>query len=199
MDEYLIFRTYIPKRELEYVEDDFDENLVSTEGTLSDPGYCLEGYCSENECYHYYTVIEVTKDGHLLVSPNSDGSVDLERQFQRLKALPPSKRWSAVLEIAKEWAGAEIATLTDEETPESREEAVATLRQFLTEKASTADEDTIRKVSNMLFALAEDNCKEYPFSKSIEFFEDWHYLEDTTLYGVDMQGYVEALAFVFVS
>jgi hypothetical protein len=51
----------------------------------------------------------------------------------------------------------------------------------------------------MLFALAEDNCKEYPFSKSIEFFEDWHYLEDTTLYGVDMQGYVEALAFVFVS
>jgi hypothetical protein len=51
----------------------------------------------------------------------------------------------------------------------------------------------------MLFALAEDNCKDYPFSESVELFEHWHYLEDTTLNEEDIQDSVEAIAFVFVS
>jgi hypothetical protein len=199
MDEYLIFHTYIPKRELEYAEEDFDDNLVSTEGTLSDPGYCLENYCSENERYHYYTVLEVTREGHLLVYSDDDGNVDPEQEFHRLRALPPSKRWAEALEIAKEWAGAEITALTGRDAPKSREEAISTLRQFLAERAQKADEDTIRRASNMLFALAEDNCKDYPFSESVELFEHWHYLEDTTLNEEDIQDSVEAIAFVFVS
>jgi len=199
VDEYLIFHTRISKRELEHAEEEFDKNLVCTEFTLSDPGYCLENYTSEGESYDYSTELEVTKEGHLLVYSDDDGGIDLDQEFDRLKVLPPSERWSAALEIAKEWAGAEIAALTGKEAPKSREEAVAALRQFLAEKAQEADEDTIRKASNMLFALAKDNCKDYPFSESIELFEYWHYLEDTTLGGVDIQNSVEAIAFVFVS
>jgi hypothetical protein len=199
MDEYLIFHTYIAKHELEDVREDFDENLVSTEGTLSEPGYHMEGYATDGWGYDYETVLEVTREGHLLVETDDNGNVELERQFQRLKALPPSERWAEALKIAGEWAGAEIANLTGKAAPRSREEATTALRQFLAEKANEVDEDTIRKVSNMLFALAEDNCKDYPFSESREFFEDWHYLEDATLYGVDMQKYVETIAFVFVS
>jgi len=199
MDEYLIFHTYIPKHELEDVGEDFDENLVSTEGTLSDPGYHMEGYATDGWGYDYETVLEVTREGHLLVMSDDNGNVELDREFQRLKALPPSERWSEALEIAKEWAGAEIAALTGKDAPRSREEAESALRQFLAEKAHEADEETILGVSKVLFALAKDNCKGYPFSESREFFEDWHYLEDTTLYGVDTQKYVEALSFVFVS
>jgi hypothetical protein len=199
MNEYLIFRTYIPKHELEDVMEDFDENLVNTEGTLSDPGYCMEDYTTDSWGYGYKTVLEVTQEGHLLVTSDDNGNVELEREFQRLKALPPSERWAEALEIAKEWAGAEIAALTGKDAPRSREEAESALRQFLAEKAHEADEDTLRRVSNMLFALASGNCKDYPFSESREFFEDWHYLEDTTLYDVDTQKYVEALSFVFVS
>jgi hypothetical protein len=199
VDTYLIFHTYIPKRELEYANEDFDEDLVSLEGPISDPGYCLEDYCSENERYHYRTVLEVTKEGHLLVYPYDDGSVDLQREFQLLKALPPSERWSAALEIAKEWAGSEIAALTGKDAPKTRDEAVATLRRFLSEKASIADEETILKVSNMLFALGQDNCESYPFSKSADLLEHWHYLEDIAFVNLDIRNSVEVIAFVFVS
>jgi hypothetical protein len=199
MDKYLIFRTYIPNRELNYAKEDFNEDLVSLEGTLSDPGYCLEDYCSEDERYHYCTVLEVTKDGHLLAYVDNQGNIDLEQKFNRLRALPPNERWAEALEIVKEWAGAEIAALTGKEAPRSREEAAATLRQFLAERASTADEDTIRRASNMLFALAEDNSESYPFSRSVELFEHWHYLEDEILGDADIQNSVEAIAFVFVS
>jgi hypothetical protein len=199
MNGYLIFHTYIPKHELEDVGEDFDENLVSTEGTLSDPGYYVEGYATDGCGYDYETVLEVTREGHLLALADDNGNVELERTFQRLKALPPSKRWAEALEIARKWAGSEIAKLTGKDAPGSREEAAAALRQFLAEKAHEADEDTIRRVSNILFALAKDNCKDYPFSESREFFEDWHYLEDEPLGDADTRNSVEALAFVFVS
>ena len=198
MDEYLIFHTYIQKRKLENIKEDFDEDLVRTKGTLTGIGHYL-GCASDYWVYDHRTVLEVTEEGHLLVTTDDNGNVELEREFQQLKALPPSKRWAEALEIAKEWAGAEIATLTGRDAPRSREEAAAALRQFLAEKAHEADEDTIRGISNVLFALAKDNCKDYPFSESIQLLNYWRYPQDPTLYTVDTQNYVEVLAFVFVS
>jgi len=176
MDEYLIFHACIPKWKLEDAEEYFDENLVCKEFTLSDPYYCLEGDAPNYRDYEYSTELEVTKEGHL-----------------------PSERWSAALEIAREWAGAEIAALTGKNAPNSREEAVSALRQFLAEKAQELDNDTIHKISNMLFALDKDTCEDYPFSEGVEFFEDWHYLEDTTQGGVGIENSVEAIAFVFIN
>jgi len=42
MSEYLIFLTYIPKRKLESIEDNFDEYLVNSGHTLSKPYYIME-------------------------------------------------------------------------------------------------------------------------------------------------------------
>jgi hypothetical protein len=195
MDEYMIVRTCIPKQELERVREDFDENLVSV-GTLSDPGHCLDSYGYNYMDYEYSSELDVTKEGHLLV--DYFVSDRIKRAFERLKALPPSERWAEALEIAKEWAGAEIAALTGKEAPKSREEAVATLRQFLAEKALEVDVDTIRKISNMLFALEEDSCNDYPFSENIKFFEDWHYLDDTDSPDAHTENSIEAIAFALL-
>ena len=196
MDEYLISLTYIPKRKLENVKEDFDENLVSTEGTLTRIGYCLDDHgCNYWGC-DYPAELEVTEKGHLLV--DYFVSDRIKREFDRLKALPPSERWSAALEIAKEWAGAEIAALTGKEAPRTREEAVSALRQFLAEEAQELDMDTIRSISNMLFALDKDSCEHYPFSRSVEFYEDWHYLDDTDSPDAHTGNSVESIAFALL-
>jgi hypothetical protein len=196
MDEYLISLTYIPKQKLERDKEDFDENLVRTEGTLTEIGRCLDDHgCNDWNC-DYSAELEVTKEGHLLV--DYFVSDQLKRAFERLKALPPSERWAVALEIAKEWAGAEIAALTGKDAPKSREEAVAALRQFLAEKAQELDMDTIRRISNMLFALDEDSCKHYPFSRSVEFYEDWHYLDDTDSPDAHTGNSVESIAFALL-
>ena len=197
MDEYLISLTYIPKRKLENVKEDFDENLVSTEGTLTRIGYCLDDHgCNHWGC-DYPAELEVTEEGHLLV--DYFVSDQIKRAFERLKALPPSERWSEALEIAKEWAGAEIADLTGKDAPKSREEAESALRQFLAEKAHEADEETILGVSKVLFALAKDNCKDYPFSESIDLLNHWRYAQELNLDHLDPKHEVEVLAFVIVS
>jgi hypothetical protein len=50
----------------------------------------------------------------------------------------------------------------------------------------------------MLFALEEDSCRNYPFSRSIEFFEDWHYLDDTDSPDAHTGNSVEAIAFALL-
>ena len=199
MEEHLIFHTYILKRELENIKEDFDDDLVRTRGTLKGIGHYLGACGAYDRVYEWETVLEVTKEGHLLVKTNDNGGIELEQEFERLKALPPSERWSEALEIAKEWAGAEIADLTGKDAPKSREEAESALRQFLAEKAHEADEETILGVSKVLFALAKDNCKDYPFSESIDLLNHWRYAQELNLDHLDPKHEVEVLAFVIVS
>jgi len=199
MDGYLLFYTYISKWKLERAKGNFDESFVSTEDTLSKPGYSLEEYTSTYSGYDYETVLEVTNDGHLTYNRYCADLNQLKQEFERLKALPPSERWAEALEIAKEWAGAKIANLTGRNVPKSREEAESTLRQFLAEKAHEVNEDTVRRVSNMLFALDRDSCENYPFSRSIQFYEDWHYLDYTDFTWSGIHDSVGVIAFVFKS
>ena len=199
MEEHLIFHTYIPRRELGNIKEDFDGDLVRTRGTLTGIGHYLGACGAYDRVYEWETVLEVTTEGHLLVKTNDNGGIELEQEFERLKALPPSERWAEALEIAKEWAGAEIAALTGKDAPRSREEAESDLRQFLAEKAHEADEETILGVSKVLFALAKDNCKDYPFSESIHLLNHWHYAQDLTLDHLDPKHEVEVLAFAIVS
>jgi hypothetical protein len=197
MEEHLIFHTYVLRRELENIKEDFDEHLVRIKGTLAGIGHYLGACGAYDWVYEWGTGLEVTKEGHLLV--DYFVSDPIKRAFDRLKALPPSERWSAALEIAKEWAGAEIAAMTGKEAPKSREEAESALRQFLAEKAHEADEEIILVVSKLLFALAKNNCKYYPFSQSIDLLNHWRYAQELNIDHLDPKHEVEVLAFATVS
>jgi hypothetical protein len=199
MKEHLIFHTYILRRELENVKEDFDKDLVRTKGTLAGIGHYLGPCDAYHWAYEWGSVLEVTREGHLLVKTNDDCSIELEQEFERLKALPPGERWSAALELAKERAGAEIAAMTGKDAPGSREEAESALRQFLAEKAHEADEDTILEIANLLVALAKNNCKDYPFSESIDLLNHWRYAQDRHVHRLDTKHEVEVLAFAIVS
>ena len=199
MDITAVFRTYIPRYELndEMVREDFDENLVCITQTLSSPALCLERYFTDDDWYRDTTLLEVTRDGHVLSHP--DRGDFLEEDFQKLISLPPDKRWDYVLELARSMAEGDLQDLTHTRDPiRTREKAIEAVEQFLANRRPDRCAYAVLQAGNIRFALDDENCELYPFSKSVELFEHWPYLEDTGLNEEDIEEGIETIAFVFL-